>query len=113
MLIRSFSYLSVSVSYHHLNLVFWVWHFDILIYCFGDSAAFFCRDELVEKGNGRVSSVWSESWMATKAVIKIPTFHIIVLQGIIGSLPWTAMVFFTMWFELIGTQILTHFIVSF
>ncbi|TYJ10349.1 hypothetical protein E1A91_A11G201500v1 [Gossypium mustelinum] len=60
------------------------------------------RDELVEKGNGRVSSVWSESWMATKAVIRIPTFQIIVLQGIIGSLPWTAMVFFTMWFELIG-----------
>ncbi|MFQ6634196.1 hypothetical protein Gotur_011769 [Gossypium turneri] len=60
------------------------------------------RDELVEKGNGRVSSVWSESWMATKAVIKIPTFQIIVLQGIIGSLPWTAMVFFTMWFELIA-----------
>ncbi|RZC67083.1 hypothetical protein C5167_010781 [Papaver somniferum] len=26
----------------------------------------------------------------------------IVLQGIVGSLPWTAMVFFTMWFELIG-----------
>ncbi|PPS06811.1 hypothetical protein GOBAR_AA13836 [Gossypium barbadense] len=71
------------------------------------------EDELVEKGNGRVSSVWSESWMATKAVIRIPTFQIIVLQGIIGSLPWTAMVFFTMWFELIGTQILTHFLVSF
>ncbi|CAN1814229.1 hypothetical protein LINPERHAP1_LOCUS27073 [Linum perenne] len=26
----------------------------------------------------------------------------IVLQGIVGSLPWTAMVFFTLWFELIG-----------
>jgi hypothetical protein len=23
-------------------------------------------------------------------------------EGIIGSLPWTAIVFFTMWFELIG-----------
>lgn len=43
-----------------------------------------------------------ESWAATKAVIKVKTFQIIVLQGIIGSLPWTAMVFFTMWFELIG-----------
>ncbi|XWS45371.1 hypothetical protein CRYUN_Cryun15aG0131100 [Craigia yunnanensis] len=60
------------------------------------------RDELIEKENARVSSVWFESWMATKAVIKIPTFQIIVLQGIVGSLPWTAMVFFTMWFELIG-----------
>ncbi|XWS29324.1 hypothetical protein CRYUN_Cryun24cG0019300 [Craigia yunnanensis] len=60
------------------------------------------RDELIEKRNARVSSVWFESWTATKAVIKVPTFQIIVLQGIVGSLPWTAMVFFTMWFELIG-----------
>ncbi|KAL5754730.1 hypothetical protein ACOSP7_022950 [Xanthoceras sorbifolium] len=62
----------------------------------------FDRDELLEKGNGSVSSIWMESWTATKAVIKVPTFQIIVLQGIVGSLPWTAMVFFTMWFELIG-----------
>ncbi|CAN1224912.1 hypothetical protein LINPERPRIM_LOCUS2367 [Linum perenne] len=27
---------------------------------------------------------------------------VIVLQGVVGSLPWTAMVFFTLWFELIG-----------
>lgn len=40
--------------------------------------------------------------MAMKAVIRVRTFQIIVLQGIVGSLPWTAMVFFTMWFELIG-----------
>ena len=37
-----------------------------------------------------------------KAVMKVRTFQVIVLQGIVGSLPWTAMVFFTMWFELIG-----------
>lgn len=43
-----------------------------------------------------------DSWAATKAVIKVKTFQIIGLQVIIGSLPWTAMVFFTMWFELIG-----------
>lgn len=40
--------------------------------------------------------------MAMKAVMKVQTFQIIVLQGLVGSLPWTAMVFFTMWFELIG-----------
>jgi hypothetical protein len=34
--------------------------------------------------------------------MKVRTFQIIVLQGIVGSLPWTAVVFFTMWFELIG-----------
>ncbi|KAJ0041212.1 hypothetical protein Pint_28215 [Pistacia integerrima] len=62
----------------------------------------FDRDELVEKGNATVSSVWQESWTATKAVIKVPTFQIIVLQGIVGSLPWTAMVFFTMCCHWIG-----------
>lgn len=42
-----------------------------------------------------------------KAVMRVQTFQIIVLQGIVGSLPWTAMVFFTMWFELIGKDIFT------
>ncbi|KAL1215983.1 hypothetical protein V5N11_008929 [Cardamine amara subsp. amara] len=49
-----------------------------------------------------ISSVWMESWVAIKDVTKLRTFQIIVLQGIVGSVPWTAMVFFTMWFELIG-----------
>ncbi|KFK40252.1 hypothetical protein AALP_AA3G350000 [Arabis alpina] len=49
-----------------------------------------------------MSSVWMESWVAIKDVTKIRTFQIIVLQGIVGLVPWNAMVFFTMWFELIG-----------
>nr|DAD40651.1 TPA_asm: hypothetical protein HUJ06_014974 [Nelumbo nucifera] len=60
------------------------------------------RDDLVEKGGASTSSIWADSWMAMKSVMKVQTFRIIVLQGIVGSLPWTAMVFFTMWFELIG-----------
>ncbi|KAL1354769.1 hypothetical protein HN51_006827 [Arachis hypogaea] len=60
------------------------------------------RDEGIYKGNASAASIWMDSCAATKAVIKVQTFQIIVLQGIIGSLPWTAMVFFTMWFELIG-----------
>ncbi|VVA99510.1 unnamed protein product [Arabis nemorensis] len=48
------------------------------------------------------SSVWMESWVAIKDVAKLRTFQIIVLQGIVGSLPWNAMIFWTMWFELIG-----------
>ncbi|XP_020696791.1 putative glycerol-3-phosphate transporter 2 isoform X1 [Dendrobium catenatum] len=47
-------------------------------------------------------SIWTDSWSAMKSVMKVKTFQIIVLQGIVGSLPWTSMVFFTMWFELIG-----------
>ncbi|XP_039119669.1 uncharacterized MFS-type transporter YfnC-like isoform X2 [Dioscorea cayenensis subsp. rotundata] len=54
------------------------------------------------KGNAIPHSVWRESWAAARAVIKVRTFQIIVLQGIVGSFPSRAMVFFTMWFELIG-----------
>lgn len=65
--------------------------------------AFCCRDDLLIKGTTTTAaSVWMESWTAMKSVVKVQTFQIIVLQGIVGSLPWTAMVFFTMWFELIG-----------
>ncbi|KAI3936261.1 hypothetical protein MKX01_004090 [Papaver californicum] len=45
---------------------------------------------------------FGQSWRAMKIVMRLKTFQFIVLQGIVGSLPWTAMVFFTMWFELIG-----------
>lgn len=37
-----------------------------------------------------------------KAVIKIPSFHIIVAQGITGSFPWCALSFAPMWLELMG-----------
>ncbi|VAI23840.1 unnamed protein product [Triticum turgidum subsp. durum] len=49
-------------------------------------------------------SIWKDSWITARSVMKVRTFQIIVLQGIVGSLPWTAVVFFTMWFELIGTS---------
>ncbi|KAL2607973.1 hypothetical protein R1flu_026546 [Riccia fluitans] len=45
---------------------------------------------------------WNDAWVAVRSVLKVRSFQIIVLQGIVGSLPWTAMVFFTMWLELIG-----------
>ncbi|KAL3346122.1 hypothetical protein AABB24_024858 [Solanum stoloniferum] len=62
------------------------------------------RDELIEKGHSNINSmsIRMESWTAMKTVIKLQTFQFIVLQGLVGSLPWTAIVFFTLWFELIG-----------
>ena len=59
-------------------------------------------------GGPLLSSVWSDTLEATKAIIRVRTFQIIALQGIMGSFPWTAMVFLTMWFELIGKSILTQ-----
>lgn len=63
------------------------------------------REELVDKSTVNSASIWLESWTAMKAILKVPTFRIIVLQGLMGSLPWTAMVFFTFWFELIGEHL--------
>ncbi|KAL1810126.1 uncharacterized protein LOC108193364 [Daucus carota subsp. sativus] len=60
------------------------------------------REALVYKDNISVASVWMEALKAMKAVVKVKTFRIIVLQGLVGSLPWTSMVFFTLWFQLIG-----------
>ncbi|KNA15820.1 hypothetical protein SOVF_094720 [Spinacia oleracea] len=57
---------------------------------------------MIGKYNGSSVSIWKESVTAMKSVMKVQTFRVIVLQGLMGSLPWTAMVFFTMWFELIG-----------
>ncbi|XP_020274506.1 uncharacterized protein LOC109849118 [Asparagus officinalis] len=59
------------------------------------------RANLMGKANAALP-LWNESWTTMKAVMKVQTFQIIVLQGIVGMFPWTAMVFFTMWFELIG-----------
>lgn len=37
-----------------------------------------------------------------KSVIKIPSFQIIVAQGVTGSFPWSALSFSAMWLELTG-----------
>ncbi|GJN34145.1 hypothetical protein PR202_gb22788 [Eleusine coracana subsp. coracana] len=37
-----------------------------------------------------------------KAVVKIPSFQIIVAQGVTGSFPWSALAFAPMWLELMG-----------
>lgn len=62
---------------------------------------------MIGKYNGSSVSIWKESVTAMKSVMKVQTFRVIVLQGLMGSLPWTAMVFFTMWFELIGKHLCT------
>lgn len=60
------------------------------------------RFKTEEKVVKSIHSAWLDSWIAIKAVMKVRTFQIIVMQGLVGSLPWMAMVFFTMWLELIG-----------
>ncbi|RZC67582.1 hypothetical protein C5167_011279 [Papaver somniferum] len=37
-----------------------------------------------------------------KSVMKIPSFQILIAQGVSGSFPWPALAFTPMWLELIG-----------
>ncbi|GAB2283405.1 hypothetical protein Dimus_017920 [Dionaea muscipula] len=50
-------------------------------------------------------SFWSEVkeiFKEAKSVVRIPSFQIIVAQGVSGSFPWSALSFAPMWLELIG-----------
>ncbi|CAL5064667.1 unnamed protein product [Urochloa decumbens] len=59
-------------------------------------------------GNGEQllrKSAWEEMKdlvREAKAVVKIPSFQIIVAQGVTGSFPWSALSFAPMWLELMG-----------
>ncbi len=44
----------------------------------------------------------AQAFSGARFVMGIPTFRIIILQGIVGSLPWQAMIFFTTWMQLLG-----------
>ncbi|KAG2323435.1 hypothetical protein Bca52824_016648 [Brassica carinata] len=72
----------------------------VLVFLFATDPRKMKNSSFVSHDNGR--SVWKESWVAIKDVTKLQTFQVIVLQGIVGLVPWNAMVFWTMWFELIG-----------
>ncbi|KAL5751528.1 hypothetical protein ACOSQ2_022035 [Xanthoceras sorbifolium] len=73
----------------------------------GDSTA---KDQAQDK------SLWLEMKdliREAKMVMKIPSFQIIVAQGVSGSFPWSALSFATMWLELIGfSHTLTAFLMT-
>ncbi|KAJ8430411.1 hypothetical protein Cgig2_025838 [Carnegiea gigantea] len=52
--------------------------------------------------NESFSSQVKELVQEAKLVVKIPSFQIIVAQGVTGSFPWSALSFAPMWFELMG-----------
>jgi MFS family permease len=47
-------------------------------------------------------SVAKEMLMEAKDVVRVPTFQILVAQGVAGSVPWSALTFAAMWLELVG-----------
>ncbi|KAL5704900.1 hypothetical protein ACHQM5_023262 [Ranunculus cassubicifolius] len=53
-------------------------------------------------GNNSFLSQLRDLVYEAKSVMKIPSFQIIVAQGVSGSFPWSALSFSPMWLELIG-----------
>jgi hypothetical protein len=47
-------------------------------------------------------SFWSNSLSVVKRIIKIPTFVILVLQGVAGGTPWNAMGFLNVYYSALG-----------
>ncbi|XP_049405535.1 thiamine pathway transporter THI73-like, partial [Solanum stenotomum] len=56
------------------------------------------KDQLQVKPFKEVSELLKEA----KTVIKVPSFQILIAQGVSGTFPWSALSFATMWLELIG-----------
>lgn len=60
-------------------------------------------DEASEKGAAEKKVDLFEAIRAIKSVVTIPTFVIIIMQGVVGSMPWKAIAAFgTLYFQLIG-----------
>ncbi|KAG8632950.1 hypothetical protein MANES_18G068400v8 [Manihot esculenta] len=76
----------------------------VLVYLFAHDPHFL-EDNMKNRNQDESKSFWSEVkdlLQEAKSVIKIPSFQIIVAQGITGSFPWSALTFSAMWLELIG-----------
>lgn len=56
------------------------------------------KDQMPRTFSEEVKDLIKES----KSVIKIPTFQILIAQGVFGSFPWSGLSFAPLWLELIG-----------
>ncbi|XP_024628508.1 uncharacterized protein [Medicago truncatula] len=90
----------------------------ILVRIYANDPHFPKNDNRYQTSNQSFYSEIKDLIKEAKSVIKIPSFQIIVAQGVFGSFPWSGLSFATLWLELIGfshgtTAILwTFFIVS-
>ncbi|KAK6923754.1 Major facilitator superfamily [Dillenia turbinata] len=103
-LIASTSFLGVPgwrVAFHLVGLV------SVLV---GILVRIFANDPQFTNSNNTSNEASCKSFLLelkdlakqAKAVMRIPTFQILVAQGVSGSFPWSALSFTPMWLELIG-----------
>ncbi|XP_061345081.1 uncharacterized protein LOC133290931 isoform X2 [Gastrolobium bilobum] len=76
----------------------------ILVRLFANDPHFSKSDERASYQNPNKSfySEMKDLMKEAKSVMRIPSFQIIVAQGVSGSFPWSALSFTTLWLELIG-----------
>jgi hypothetical protein len=56
----------------------------------------------VPRGGGGAGGGWRSTLAEMRGVVCLRSFGIIVLQGIVGTTPWSALAFLTLYFELLG-----------
>ncbi|CAO2198510.1 unnamed protein product [Urochloa humidicola] len=54
------------------------------------------------KSTATAAAALAQLFREAKDVVRVPTFQIIVAQGVAGSVPWSALSFAAMWLELVG-----------
>ncbi|KAI3873366.1 hypothetical protein MKX03_003235 [Papaver bracteatum] len=103
-LLASTSFMGIAgwrISFHLVAII------SVIV---GVLVGLFAKDpRFVDKRNTDGSSLgksllleFKELFREAKSVMKIPSFQIIVAQGVSGSFPWSALSFAPMWLELIG-----------
>ncbi|KAG6721954.1 hypothetical protein I3842_03G137700 [Carya illinoinensis] len=103
-LIASTSFMGIPgwrISFHLVGLISVV--VGVLVRLFANDPNFSDTNRAQDRTQRK--PFWSEIKdliKEAKSVIRIPSFQIIVAQGVSGSFPWSALTFATMWLELIG-----------
>ncbi|KAI9116970.1 hypothetical protein K1719_011969 [Acacia pycnantha] len=103
-LLASTSFLGIPgwrISFHLVALI--SVFVGVLVYLFANDPHF-PRSDIKHEGPSNKSfyNEMRDMINEAKSVIRIPSFQIIVAQGISGSFPWSALSFATLWLELIG-----------
>ncbi|KAK2655777.1 hypothetical protein Ddye_008829 [Dipteronia dyeriana] len=106
-LLASTSFMGISgwrVAFHLVAIVSVI--IGILVFLFANDPRFPNDDDCSRaKYETQHKSFWLEMKdliKEAKMVIKIPSFQIIVAQGVFGTFPWSGLSFAPMWLELIG-----------
>ncbi|KAI3949369.1 hypothetical protein MKW98_023306 [Papaver atlanticum] len=103
-LLASTSFMGIAgwrISFHLVAIISIV--VGVLVGLFAKDPRFV--DKSSTDGSSLAKSVlleFKELFREAKSVMKIPSFQIIVAQGVSGSFPWSALSFAPMWLELIG-----------